>query len=257
MSGLQVAIGESTIAAYLLAVARTAGFVLVSPPFNTRAVPGQVRGGVALVLALPLTGAMASTSPRLTSSWLLLQMLSQVLMGVTLGFLVVVAVAVIQAVGDIFDAVGGLQMSTALDPLSLVQTSVLGRLYQLLAVTLLFASGGHLLVLHGLARSAQLMPTPSMSWDDVGQAVTSGAAGVMLGAVEVAAPVMGVMLVADVALGLLTRAAPALNAFSLGFPLKILFILLLGGLTLTRVAPVLAELVRTAVVTGMKLYRGG
>jgi flagellar biosynthetic protein FliR len=256
VSGLQVALGETTLAGYLLALARTAGFVLVAPPFNTRTVPAQVRVATALGLAVPLTPAMAATAPRLASTFVLLQMLSQVVMGLALGFFVMAAVATLQSVGDIFDAVGGFQMSVALDPLMLVQTSVLGRLYQLLAVTLLFATDGHLMIVQGLARSAQTMPTPSMSWNDVAAAVTSDVAGVMAGAVEIAAPVMAAMLVADVALGLMTRAAPALNAFALGFPLKIAFTLLLVALIVVRVPDVLETLIRQAVQNGLRLYGG-
>lgn len=257
MNGLQVAIGQSTLAGFLLAVARTAGFVLVGPPFNTKAVPGRIRAGVAVVLALPITGAMSGTHPQLTSTWLVLQMLAQLLMGVTLGYLVLAAVATIQAIGDIIDTVGGFQMSMALDPLLLVQTSVMGRLHQLMAVTLLFGTDGHLMVIQGLARSAQAMPTPAMSWDQVAQAVTAAAAGVMLGAVQVAAPVMAAMLVVDVALGLLTRAAPALNAFALSFPVKILFTLVLAGLVIVRVPGALDTVIRKAVLTGWQIYGGG
>ncbi len=257
MDGLQVAIGQSTLAAFLLATARTAGFVLVAPPFNTRAVPGKTRAGVAFVLAIPLATPMAQAHPQLTSTWLLLQMLAQVLMGLTLGYLVLAAVATIQAVGDVIDTVGGFQMSMAMDPLMLVQTSVMGRLHQLLAVTLLFATGGHLMVLQGLSRSARAMPTPAMSWDQVGHAVTSAAAGVTLGAVQVAAPVMAVMLVVDVALGLLTRAAPALSAFALVFPMKILFAVLLTGLIVVRIPTVLQTVIRHAVLSGWAIYGGG
>jgi flagellar biosynthetic protein FliR len=256
VSGLQVTLGEYTLAGYLLALARTAGFVLVSPPFNTRAVPAQVRAGTALALAVPLTPAMAATSPRLASAFVLLQMLSQVVMGLALGFFVLAAVATLQAVGDVFDAVGGFQMSVALDPLMLVQGSVLGRLYRLLAVTLLFVTDGHLLVVQGLARSAQAMPTPAMGWDGVARAVTSDVAGVLAGAVEIAAPVMAAMLLTDVALGLMTRAAPMLNAFALGFPVKIAFTLILVGLLVVRVPNALQTLVERAVAAGLHLSGG-
>ncbi len=257
MNGLQLAIGESTLAAYLLALARTAGFVMVAPPFNTKAVPGQIRSGVAVVLAIPLTTPMAATQPQLTSTWLPLQLLAQLVMGLTLGYLVLAAVATIQSIGDIVDMVGGFQMSMAMDPLSLVQTSVMGRLHQMLAVTLLFGTDGHLMVLQGLSRSAQAMPIPAMSWDDVARAVTAAAGGVMLGAIQVAAPVMAAMLLADVALGLLTRVAPALNAFALGFPLKLLFSLMLAGLVISRLPGVLSTVISHAVLTGWQLYGGG
>jgi flagellar biosynthesis protein FliR len=257
MTGLQIALGESTLASFLLAMARTLGFVLVSPPFNTKAIPGRVKGITAIALAIPLTEAMSASDPDLTSALLPLQLIVQMFMGLTLGYLVLTAVATIQSVGSLLDLVGGFQMSMAFDPLQMAQTAVMGRLYQLLAVTLLFAGNGHLMILQGLSRSAQVMPVPDMSWEVLGRAVTSSAAGVLIGAVEIAAPVLAAILIVDVTLGLLTRAAPALNAFIFGFPLKILFTLLLSGLILARIPNALGTLIRQAVETGMSLYGGG
>ncbi|HEX2810615.1 MAG TPA: flagellar biosynthetic protein FliR, partial [Kineosporiaceae bacterium] len=85
---------------------------------------------------------------------------------------------------------------------------------------------------------------------------TSGLAELFLGALQIAAPVVAAMLVADVALGLLTRAAPALNAFSLAYPLKILFTLLLAGLVITRLPTVLADLVQHAVLEVLRVADG-
>lgn len=257
MTGLQIAIGESTLASFLLAMARTIGFVLVSPPFNTKAIPGRIKGIAAIALAIPLTDAMAASNPDLTSMLLPLQFIVQMFMGLTLGYLVLTAVATIQSVGSLLDMVGGFQMSMVFDPLQMAQTAVMGRLYQLLAVTLLFVGDGHLMILQGLSRSTQVMPIPDMSWEILGRAVTSAAAGVLVGAVEVAAPVLAAILIVDVTLGLLTRAAPAINAFIFGFPLKILFTLLLSGLILARIPHALDTLIRQAVQIGMNLYGGG
>ena len=252
-----MAVGENALAAFLLAVARTAGFVLVSPPFSTKAVPARVKAGLAVALALPVSGYLQPTAPALSSTALVLQMVLQVVMGVTLGFLVLVAVAAIQAVGDLLDVVGGFTISMALDPLLLVQTSVLGRLHQLFAVTLLFVTDGHLMIVQGLARSLQTMPTPQVSWDELGRVITQDVGGLLLAALQVAAPVVAAMLVADVGLGLLTRAAPALNAFALAMPLKILFTLLLAGLVVARVPEALHGLVEHAVLTQIDLTGGG
>jgi flagellar biosynthetic protein FliR len=255
MSGLTLSLTETTLAGYLLALARTAGFVLVSPPFSTRAVPARGRVGVAIALALPLSGFTAQVAPALDSGAVVLAMLAQVLMGATLGFFVLVAVATVQAVGDIVDAVGGFQMAMGMDPLQLVQTSVMGRLHQLTGVALLFATNGHLVVLHGLSRSVRTMPTPNLDAEQVARALASDVAGLLAGAVEVAAPVLAVMFVADVALGLLTRAAPALNAFALGFPLKILFTLLVAGLVVARLPDLVSRLVEHATLTNLDLAR--
>lgn len=256
VSGAQLEIGESVLAGYLLAVARIGGFVLVAPPFNTRSVPARARVGVALAMAVPLSAFVGDGAPALASSALLLQMVLQVFVGVSLGFLVTVAVATLQSIGELIDVVGGFNLSMAMDPLLLVQTSVIGRLHQLVAVTVLFASDGHLMVLHGLARSMQVMPQPTLSIADTVRVVADDVSGLMLAAVQVAGPVIAAMLVADVALGLLTRAAPALNAFSLGFPLKILLTLLLAGLVVAQLPELLRHLVETSVGTMLRLTGG-
>lgn len=255
MTGVQLAIGESTIAAFLMALARAAGFVLVAPPFNSRSVPAQARVALAVALAMPLSAVMRDSAPSLTSSVLVLNALAQVFVGVTLGYLVLVALSTIQAAGDLLDTVGGFSVAMALDPMMLVQTSVMGRLHQLTAVTLLFVTDGHLVVLQGLARSAALAPVPSLSWEAIARAATQDLASMFLAALQITAPVIAAMLVADVALGLLTRAAPALNAFALGFPMKILFTLLLAGLVLARVPGALQSLVEQAALTAIDLVK--
>jgi flagellar biosynthetic protein FliR len=256
MSGVDLALGQSVLVGFMLALARTAGFVLTAPPFNTRAVPARVRTGVAIALALPLTGFLTEDTPALSSPDLLARLLVQVVSGVTLGALVQLAVAAIQMLGDLIDVVGGFTMTLGMDPLLLVQTSVMGRLHQLVAITLLFAGDGHLLVIQGLSRSVQLSPNPTLDLADIARVLVTDVAGMFLAAVQVAAPVIGALFVADVALGLLTRAAPALNAFALAFPLKILLSLLLVGLVLLQVPSLLDRLIEQAVAAMLRLSGG-
>jgi flagellar biosynthesis protein FliR len=256
MDGLDLALGQQVLVGFILALARTAGFVLIAPPFNTRAIPARVRAGVALTLAIPLSSFLDDDAPALDSTDLILRLLAQVLSGVTLGALVHLAVAAIQMLGDLIDVVGGFTMTLGMDPLLMVQTSVMGRLHQLVAVTLLFVGDGHLLVLQGLSRSIQLSPVPSADAGDVARVLAADLGSMFLAAVQVAAPVIGALFVADVALGLLTRAAPALNAFALAFPLKILLSLLLVGLVLLQVPSLLINLIEQAVATMLRLSGG-
>src|ERR687885_648462 len=179
MNGLQLAAGEQLVAAFVLAVARTGAFVLVTPPFNPRAVPSQARVALALALALPLTAPLVATAPRLSSGELVLRLVVQVVTGLALGFFVLIAVAAVQAAGDLIDLVGGFNSSVALDPLMLTQTSVFGRLHQFIAVVLLFVSDGHLMIIHGLSRSLQAMPNPRISWTALGDAVIGDVAGLL------------------------------------------------------------------------------
>jgi flagellar biosynthetic protein FliR len=253
VTGTQLAIGGQLAAAFMLAVARTAAFVLVTPPFNTRAIPTQARVSLALALAFPLTPPLEDSAPGLLSGELVVRLLVQIATGLALGFLVLVALSAVQAAGDLIDLVGGFNSTLALDPLMLTQTSVFGRLHQFVAVTVLFATEGHLMIIQGLSRSLQAMPDPHISWDALGHALIADVTGLVTGALQIAAPVVAAMLVADVSLGLLTRAAPALNAFALAFPLKILLSLLLVGFVVVRLPAEIHDVVEHAVLTVLHL----
>jgi flagellar biosynthetic protein FliR len=253
---VDLSIGDATLAGYLVALGRTAGFVLTAPPFNTRAVPSQVRAGLAIALAIPLSVWTIPVAPSLTSLDLVGRMLVQIVLGAILGFLVMLAVAAIQTIGDVIDVAGGFSISVGNDPLLLVQSSVMGRLHQLLAVTLLWVGDGHLIVLQGLSRSLQLMPTAKVDWSVTAPAVAQGVSGLLLSAIQITAPILAALLLADIALGLLTRAAPALNAFALAFPLKILLSLMLIGLILVQIPGALSRFVETAAVTMIRLAGG-
>lgn len=253
MSGSQVAVGEQALVTFLLALARMAGFVLVTPPFNTRTVPAHAKVALAVGLALAVTGGLRGPVPGLGTTAMLLAAVLQVATGLALGFGVLAAVSAVQAAGDLIDTVGGFSISMAMDPLMMLQTSVMGRLHQMTAVAVLFVTDGHLMILHGLTRSLQVRPAPLTAWNEAAQVATGALASLFLGALQIAAPVIAAMLIADVALGLLTRAAPALNAFALAFPLKVLFTLLLAGLVVSRIPEALEHLVQDAVLDVLRL----
>jgi flagellar biosynthetic protein FliR len=253
---MDLTFASATLAGYLLALARTVGFVLVAPPFNTRAVPAQIRAVIALALAVPLCTWTSADPPILGSNEFIVQSLLQIAMGVALGFFVMLAVAAIQTIGDLIDVAGGFSISIGNDPLLLVQSSVMGRLHQLIAITLLFVGDGHLVVLQGLSRSFQLMPTPVINIESLAKAVTAGVSELFLSAIQITAPILAALLIADLALGLLTRAAPALNAFSVAFPLKIMLSLLLIGLILTQIPGALSRYIDHAAIIMLNMSGG-
>lgn len=254
MDGATLAVGQATLAAYLLALAKTAGFVLVTPPFNTRSIPTRARAGLAVALALPLS-ARAVGVPALDSVGLVLRILAEAFTGLSLGFFVLLAVATVQTVGELLDIIGGFSMTVALDPLLMAQSSVMGRLHQLTAVTVLFVSDGHLMILHGLSRTLTPSGTPIPDAAAMAERVTQDVSTLFVSAIQIAAPVIAAVLIADVALGLLTRAAPALNPFALSFPIKIMFTLLMVGMIVTRVPVYLDGAVQHAVVSMVELIR--
>jgi flagellar biosynthetic protein FliR len=246
-----------TLAALLLGTCRAAGFVLLAPPFNTRVVPAPVKGALALALSVLLSTQIAPGLPQPTAGWLIVTAITEVIIGAALGFVVQVLFTAVQLAGDLIDVTGGFSLQPAYDPLSMTSNQTIGRLHYLLASTLLFTSGGHLLIVRGFATSYGGMPVGgSVPTDQIAQVLITAFSMMFLAALQIAGPMVAVLLLADVALALLSRAAPALNIFAIGFPVKIMLTLSLLGLTFPLLPPALDALLEAAT-RAMIAFRSG
>ena len=234
---------------YLLAIVRTAAWLAVAPPFNTRMVPAPAKVGLAVALAIPVGPQAARTAPPPEVAPLVMAVLLQIAVGLSLGFVVQIVFAAAQAAGELIDLFAGFTIAATYDPFTNANSAVFGRFYQLLAVALLFALDGHLLLVRGLLDSFAVVPTTP----DLGvtlEEVVDGVGLFFLSALEIAAPLLGALFLTEVSLGLLSKAAPQMNVFVLGFPIKILLTLGLAGLALPLLPGVVQGLVSAAVESG-------
>lgn len=245
---MSVEISTAMLLSFLLAMVRAAAWLVVSPPFSSRAIPARVKALLAVAIALPVTPRLVSTAPQPTIAAVLGGAVEQVLIGVALGFLTMLIFAAVQAAGDLLDLFGGFSLSNVYDPLQLSMNGVFGRFYGLLAVTLLFAANGHLLVLRGFARSYDVLPlNGTLSLSGLATFLTTGLTQMFLAALQIAGPLIAVLFLTEIGLGLLSRVAPALNAFSLGFPVKILMTVVLAGMAITLLPAAVDRLTDMAV----------
>ncbi|QTE29884.1 flagellar biosynthetic protein FliR [Pengzhenrongella sicca] len=242
--------------ATLLAGVRIAAFLVIAPPFSHRGIPGTVKALLALAIGLIVAPRASASSDPTDVAGFAGQLLLQVLIGAALGFLVAMALSVVQAAGGLIDMFGGFQMNAAYDPMMLTNSATFARLYQFTALVLLFASDGYQVVLIGIVRTFDVLPL-GMPLDLAAMAATSaaGLTEMFLAALQVAGPLVVVLFLADVGLGLLTRVAPALNAFALGFPLKILMTLLLAGTAFLALPQLVSTLVDGAMTSVLEVAR--
>src|SRR5690554_7347830 len=116
------------------------------------------------------------------------------------------------------------------------------------ALALQFASGGYQLIIGGLARSFTALPVGSgIDLAAPAEAMVDGVTQMFLASVQIAGPLLVVLFLADAGLGLLTRVAPALNALTLGFPLKILMTVSLAAVVFVAMPSVVSSLTGEAV----------
>jgi len=249
MDPVAVTLPLAAVETTLLASVRMIAFLVVAPPFAQRGVPGSVKVALGTGLALavaPRLPQVASASTAVFFGDLVLQ----ALVGAATGFLVYLLFAAVQSAGALIDLFGGFQIAIAFDPMSMTNGAQFSRLYQMLAVALLFASDGYQLVIAGLMRTFDVLPVGDMfSPEAYAGSAAEGLTDMFVAALQIAGPLLVVLFLADIGLGLLTRVSPALNAFALGFPLKILLTLTLGGFALLALPDILGALARDTVTT--------
>jgi flagellar biosynthetic protein FliR len=229
---MNLALPADTLIAFLLVTVRVSAWIAVSPPFNTRAIPTVVKVALAVGLALPVAPRLAAQAPAPEVFPFARAVFFQIVVGLVLGFFVQLLFAAVQAAGELIDLASGFTLASLYDPLSNMTSSMFGRLHQLIAVTLLFALDGHLMLVRGLLTSFEALPLHPVSISALTASVTANVGRFFVAALEIAAPILAVLFLAEVALGLVGRAVPTLNVFSMSFPLKILLTLSLAGLAM-------------------------
>lgn len=232
---------------YVLAGIRLLAWLMIVPPFSSKAVPTVAKVLLAVGLAFAVTPLLATTSVPTDGMQLAGLALQEALLGATMGFVTYLVFAAVQAAGDLIDVFGGFSLAMAFDPMSLNTNSVFGKLHQMMALMLLFATNAHLLVIGGLLRTFDRMPVGT-SWQaaDVTQVVTVAFGVFFTSAVQIALPLIGVLFLADLGLALLTKVAPQLNAIGIMFPAKIGLTLLVVGLSFPVLPHVIERLVEAA-----------
>lgn len=224
MLSLNTAQIDAWIVFYAFPLARTLGMIATAPLWSTAGIPRRTRLilGFAITLAIaPALPPMPTVQPAsLAGLWILAQ---QMLIGVAMGFAARVVFASVDMAGTFIGLQMGLGFATFYDPLQGTQTPVLAEFIGLLSLLLFMAFDGHLLFVSTLAQSFYAIPvgpealSPN-SWKnlaELGSKIFS--AGLLL-----ALPVIVALLIINVALGVLTKAAPQLNLFALGFPITLM-----------------------------------
>jgi flagellar biosynthetic protein FliR len=222
--------GEPLIA-YLLASVRIVAWLAIVPPFSSRAVPAMAKVVLSLGLAFAITPGMSGDVP-LTFWALAVNIVTQVLIGAGMGFVTYLLFQAIATAGSLIDMFGGFALAQGFDPLGLTMNTVFGKFHQMLATMLLFATGGHLLVVGGLLRTFHFLPVGTSPEIGKPTDILVTAMGMFFTtAVQIALPLIAVLFIADLGLALLTKVAPQLNALNVMFPAKIGLTLLLLGLS--------------------------
>jgi flagellar biosynthetic protein FliR len=209
-------------AALVLTALRVGGLLLVAPAWSAKTVPMRVRTALMVVFAVMLFPASSAgadlASLRITPA----TFLTESAIGFAVGLAAALVIAAAEFAGELVTVTIGLSGAAIFDPVNNTQSPVFGQFLQLMALTVLLIGGGHLVMLEALATSFAALPLGApIDLGAGGLALAKSARTVFATGLQFAAPVIAAVMVANIALAVLGRAAPQLNIMSLAFPLQI------------------------------------
>lgn len=210
----------SQLAGYLLLLCRVGGVMAAAPLVGSERVPARLKAALAMMIALVL----APTAGRVPESGSALEMglaaAGELVLGLAIGFGARLIFAAVQMAGEMADMQSAFGFAGVVSPQTGERTSVIGQLQMSVAWLVFLAADGHHAVLRGLGASLTAVPLGTGS-ALCAPALTQVVGSLIATSVRIAAPIVGAVILADFALGLLTRAAPQMNLLAIGFPIKL------------------------------------
>jgi len=213
---------QTWIISLLWPLTRILAVIAVAPIFSHSSIPNRVKLGLGIMLTLIIVPTLSPLPQfEIFSFKGLLILIQQMIIGVAIGFSMRLVFAAVDLAGQVIGMTMGLGFGAFFDPQTQGQTTALNQFLVLLAMLIFLSLDGHLMIVTAVAESFVTMPiTIDGGSIDPMKVVLWGetifSAGLLL-----AMPVIAALLITNMALGILTRSAPQLNLFGIGFPVTL------------------------------------
>ena len=203
---------------------RVAGLLMAAPVVGTRSVPVRIRLALAIVITIALVPVIPDTEylEPFSAAWFITSF-QQILIGLAMGLTIRTIFVALEIVGQAIGQLMGLMMAAMVDPQNGNQVPIVGQFYLLFATLLFLSVDGHLMMISALASSFQTLPVgPDGIARESAWQVVEWVGSILSTAVLIALPAIVSLLIVNMAFGVMTRAAPQLNIFAVGFPIMII-----------------------------------
>lgn len=243
------------VTGFLWPLTRILGVLAIAPPFGNSTIPMRIKlmlgVSVAMVVS-PMLPKMPEVDPVSLSGMVITA--QQLVIGLAMGFVMRVVFAGIEMAGEIAGMTMGLGFATFFDPQTHGRSSAIAQFLVLTSTLLFVVADGHLAIITAIVESFQKIPVTT----DVRQGfafyrLAVWGEQIFIAGVKLSLPIVAALLITNIALGILTRAAPQLNIFGIGFPITIS----VGFLVLTLLMPYLTTPVQQLIGSGLSHMSDG
>ncbi|TDK68326.1 flagellar biosynthetic protein FliR [Sapientia aquatica] len=238
------------INSFLWPLTRILGMIAVAPVFGSRSVPVMIKvsfGVVLAVLIAPTLNNVPTIDPVSLDGMLIT--IEQLIIGVAMGFTIQVVFASVDLAGDLMGMSMGLGFASFYDPQTRATTPALSQFLTLITTMLFLTLDLHLALLSTLVESFTTLPIGLGIPNHASMWMRIAGTGsiIFTSGVQLALPIIAALLVTNIALGILTRAAPQLNLFGIGFPIT----MSVGFIMVMVILPYLAEPIKKLLELGI------
>lgn len=245
---------------YFYPFVRIGAMLSIIPIFGIRAVPVRSKVILSVFLTLVIAPSLSLPPPTDPFTWQgILILLQQIGIGLAMGLVFLVVFQAFVIAGHMIAMGMGLAFAQMVDPGTGVNSPVVSQYFTIVVTLLFLALNGHLLVIQVVADSFDYLPVGTNFFTQASlRSLFEFGAYMFSAGVLIALPAVTALLLINISFGVVTRAAPALNIFAVGFPITLLSGLVMLALITPLVLPHLQELVTRAidVITNLKLTTG-
>ncbi|MCF6345339.1 MAG: flagellar biosynthetic protein FliR [Thiomicrorhabdus sp.] len=244
---------------YFYPFVRISAMFAIIPIFSSRSVSVKFKLMLTVFITLAIAPSLALPPPVDPFTWQGVMFISQqILIGLAMGLIFLVIFQAFVMAGNMVAMAMGLAFASMVDPGTGAQSPIVSQYFMIIVTLLFLALNGHLLVIQVVVESFEYLPigTSFLNRESL-KLVFEFGSYIFLSGVLIALPAVTALLLVNIAFGVVTRAAPALNIFAVGFPITLLAGLILLSLITPLMLPHLQELIRNALVTISQLRLTG
>jgi flagellar biosynthetic protein FliR len=225
---------QSWISGLLWPLTRILAVIATAPLLSNRAIPHRVKIGLGIfitIIVVPTIPALPKV--EVFSMPGLLILIQQLIIGTAIGFSLRILFAAVEMAGQLSSMTMGLGFASFFDPETRGQSTAISQFFGILAMLVLLSTNGHLILINAPVQSFNTLPISADGITHInGMTMALWAERIFSAGLMMALPVVAALLITNMALGILTRTAPQLNLFGIGFPITIGMGFLVLALTL-------------------------
>lgn len=247
---------DAWLATLIYPLARLLAFTSSAPIFNNKQVPKRVKIGFSVLLAIlisPTLGPMPEVPVGSPEGLLII--LQQIIIGTAMGLTVQLIFSAIEMAGEFSGMQMGLGFASFYDPVNATNSAVIAQWLGIIASLAFLSMNGHLMLLSAIAESFHTLPVGGMIAPKSYVMLTHWGADIFANALQISLPLLAALLITNLALGILTRAAQQLNLFSIGFPITLTVGFFVLSFSLPYFSHIMDRMATESIASALKLLK--